>query len=1569
VRGSERPQQQGYEDYPLPKLIISALGSSPKSILLDSYIVVGSRAIRCVSLVDSGCTALAFVDFQFVVRHRLPLSRLPRKRPLSLADGAFSSWIEWYVELPFGVGDHQEHLFFFVTTLSPENPIILGLPWLQRHNPEIDWDSLRLRFTDRCQGWCLPPNLPGQVAPAGEASPIEATAAMATAPKDPEGKEQSPLDMFGNTLATAEDDGNATLAQHKDTSLSKRFKTSADQPSSLSKNQQRKARCVRQTSWEADRKRASSWKPFQATVEEVDDGEPQLPSEPQLPPEQQIRRAEARRRYRQKVRLAEQRKRALEAGPRWTMAPPGARAKMIQAPAPQPRKIPAPAKLATGVRFASATARPQRSLFRPQPRRKRLNPEDIRLLAAQNFVFACRQKGTVVMRITLEELEEAVENDPGEGVYLPDLPESFFQDLLCRRGSLDTYKAALPTNLHEFLEDYWQEGEVFRRVTEDDVQKFFDKANRPELTAEDIKARLRLEYRDLFEAFLPKEANSLPPHRSYDHKIEVIPGSKLPYSRNRPLSPMELRVLKRWLDDQIANGWIRPSKSSVASPILLAQKPGGGVRICVDYRGVNDITLKSRYPIPLIKETLDAICKAKIFTKLDVIAAFNRVRIAEGHEWLTAFITRFGLYESLVTPFGLQGAPATFQNYINDILYDLLDDCATAYLDDILIYSGNTPDHVSQVREVLKRLIDAGLQADLDKCDFHTTRTKYLGLIITPGGIEMDPEKVTAITAWEPPTTKKQLQRFLGFANFYRRFIRDFSGVARPLYDLTKKTTEWRWDDAHQGAFERLKRTFTTAPALRIYDWDRPAVVEVDASNWSAGGVLLQPGDDGKLYPIAYFSAKHSAQECNYDIYDKELLAVIKALEEWRPELEGAAQRFDIITDHKNLQTFATTKQLSPRHMRWSEFLARFNFRIVYRPGAANARPDALSRKPEHLPDDQDDRLQNRKRPLIDPTRFDPLSFELREELRLFRLDVSQPIDDLIAFSYQTSPFLADVVAALSDPDHRAWPRALKQRLRIPFAECRVVAGKVYFRDRLLLDPDDANLHLQVIHRTHASGPGGHPGRTKTLDLLNRKYWWPGISQAVKTYCNACLLCDKTKTPRSSPPGFLKPLPLPLTPWRDVSVDYITPLPPCTRRGRVYNHVAVVVDRLTKMRHFIATETLEADELADRFIERVYSLDGLPETIVSDRGTQFVSAFWRSLSARLGVTLRPSSAFHPQTNGQTERINAELEQYLRLFVDWAQDDWADWLPLAEFAGNNTVSETTGVSPFFANYGFHPRMGVEPAKPCPPHLTEAQRREFFRASEIANRFQTVLDQVIALSKQAQDRYEANANRRRSDAPVYCVGDQVMLSMRNYKTGRPSAKLEPRWEGPFPVTKASSHAVTLKLPANMRIFNTFHVSLARRTPRQTCEPTEAGSLQGLTMERTSWNTGSRRFGITAKPTTVDGITSSNGKATMSQHGSRPLIYGAAMMPSGSFTTPTQTCQVHPVGYDVAGDGGITRSATMRMTSRVTMRNRSARTAINQLSAQATINRLSDRRRGGAPDWQGTVRIYVGPSSVQS
>jgi hypothetical protein len=677
----------------------------------------------------------------------------------------------------------------------------------------------------------------------------------------------------------------------------------------------------------------------------------------------------------------------------------------------------------------------------------------------------------------------------------------------------------------------------------------------------------------------------------------------------------------------------------------------------------------------------------------------------------------------------------------------------------------------------------------------------------------MDPEKVKAIQGWERPQTRRQLQRFLGFSNFYRRFIRNFSGLTKPLHELTRKDAKFKWTVDCDQAFMSLKAAFATAPALRAFDWTKKAVVEVDASNWATGGTLSQHGPDDILYPVAYFSAKHSPQECNYDIYDKELLAIIKALEEWRPELAGSPE-FEIITDHKNLQTFATTKELTPRHMRWSEFLSQFNFRIIYKPGSLNTRPDALSRRPQDTPqDNQDDRLQARQRALIPATKFDPETFsELFGEdnpVKIFEVEILAHIDDLINDSYARSDLVAAMAEALRNPEARNWPPALKSLLRMPFAECKMVAGRIYFRDKLFIPADDPDLQVQIISRVHSSKPGGHPGRQKTISKVIETYYWPGIDAAVREFCNACHLCKKTKKHRQAPPGFLKPLPLPFQTWEDISIDYITPLPISKYDKREYQHIAVVVDRLTKMRHFIPTETLLADELADAFLRRIWCLHGIPSTIVSDRGTQFISTFWRALSSRLGTELRPSSAYHPATNGQTERINQELERYLRTYVNWGQDDWAKWLPFAEFAGNNATSETTGVSPFFANYGFHPRMGIEPQKPPPPGISDHERKEYFKANELADRFKAIIDQVQAFSRIAQARYEDNANRHRRDAPKYKAGDWVYLDMANLTTGRPVKKLDVVWDGPFEVVHATSHTVTLNLPENFECGRTFHV----------------------------------------------------------------------------------------------------------------------------------------------------------------
>jgi hypothetical protein len=478
----------------------------------------------------------------------------------------------------------------------------------------------------------------------------------------------------------------------------------------------------------------------------------------------------------------------------------------------------------------------------------------------------------------------------------------------------------------------------------------------------------------LHALFDRKEADKLPHRRpGIDHKITLEgPDGKpveAPWGPLYNMSREELLVLRKTLTELLSKGFIRVSNSPAAAPVLFVKKPGGGLRFCCDYRALNRITRKDRYPLPLIQETLNRISKAKWFTKLDVVAAFYKIRIEEGDEWKTAFRTRFGLFEWLVTPFGLANAPSTFQRYINWVLQEYLDEFVSAYIDDILIFTeGSKEEHRKQVNQVLEKLNQAGLQIDIDKCEFETRSTKYLGFIIEAGeGLRMDPVKIEAIEKWESPSSAKETLSFLGFANFYRRFIRDFSKVALPMYALTKKNVEFRWNPEAEASFQKLKHAFITAPILLQFDADRETVVETDSSGYCNGGVMLQYDKDGVLRPCAYFSRKCSPAESNYEIYDKEMLAIINALQEWDAELRSVA-RFTIVTDHKALEYFTTVRKLSERQMRWSLVLSRFNFTITYRPGKQNVLADALSRRAQDMPKTSEDtRVQHREMQLIKP--------------------------------------------------------------------------------------------------------------------------------------------------------------------------------------------------------------------------------------------------------------------------------------------------------------------------------------------------------------------------------------------------------------------------------------------------------------------------------------------------------------------------------------------------------------------------------------------------------------------------
>ena len=873
-----------------------------------------------------------------------------------------------------------------------------------------------------------------------------------------------------------------------------------------------------------------------------------------------------------------------------------------------------------------------------------------------------------------------------------------------------------------------QKGHILGAILLDNIEKALNPKPKS-----DLATKLPEHYKDYLDVFDRKESDKLPPHRPFDCKIPLQEGKEPPYGPLYSMSRDELQVVRNYLKENLQKGFIRASSSQASSPVLLVRKPGGGLRFCVDYRALNEITTKNRYPTPLMRETLNMLCKARHYSKIDIIAAFNKLRVAEGEEWKTAFRTRDGLFEYTVMPFGLCRAPSDWQAFINNVLREYLDQFCTAYADDILIYSDNLKDHRRHVRLILQKLREAGIQADIDKCDFNAQEVVYLGLILTPDGVKMDPSKVKNILEWQTPRTLKELQSFMGFANFYRRFIENFSLCCKPLTALTRKDTPFVWTSVCQQAFDNLKLRFTQAPVLRHFDPELDIIVETDASDEVVAGVLSQRDHQGVIRPVAFFSTKMSPAELNYEIYDKELLAIIRAFEEWRPELQGSKFPVQVITDHKNLEYFMTNKLLTPRQARWSTFLSQFDFKIKYRPGRLNTVADALTRRTGN----NQERKKHNWQTVIQPKHMDE---PLRLSANTVTSDTGSVTSDTGSVSSESdndhsseggSDITEEETIILSEElPQRALQDELYQEIKaallrgdrkmknIPLAELELIEDLIVYRHSRYLVPELNDFRTEVIRQHHDSSVAGHPGRARTYELLQRNYWWPGISDDVNRYVKNCVTCRRAKPAHDPYQGMLKSLPVPERRWADISIDFIVEAPPTLNLwGQKCSNMLVIVDRLTKNTWIEPVHSMTAEDTAKVFYRSIWPNHGLPTSIISDRGTQFVSHFWDELCKRLGIKVNLSTAFHPETDGQTENHNQMVEAYLRIFTSYLQNDWGLWIPSAIFAMNNAFSQAIQCTPFFANTGQHPRMGVEPIQPradaaSGKELMDRQRADFF-----------------------------------------------------------------------------------------------------------------------------------------------------------------------------------------------------------------------------------------------------------------
>jgi hypothetical protein len=926
------------------------------------------------------------------------------------------------------------------------------------------------------------------------------------------------------------------------------------------------------------------------------------------------------------------------------------------------------------------------------------------------------------------------------------------------------------------------------------------------------------EYATLFEE--EPEQDALPKHEEWDHSMPLLPGKQPVKQPVRPLSAEKLEILRKYLDDNLRKGFIRESQSPAGYPILFVPKGENDWRLCVDYRGLNEITVKNSYPLPLLSELQDRLQGAVWFTKFDIPGAYNRIRIKEGEEWKTAFRTRFGHYEYMVMPFGLTNAPATWQAFINNVLREHLDVFVVVYLDDILVYSRTYEEHVGHVRKVLQKLKDANLRIKPQKSEFHKQEVLFLGYVVSKDGLKMDDKKVQVVREWPTPTTVKEVQSFLGFANFYRRFIAHYSRITAPLTALTAKDVRFEWGKAQQEAFDELKQRFTDQPILLMFDPEKPITVETDASDAALGACLSQPGPSGKLQPVAYHSRKMTGPELRYDVGDKELLAIVDAYKAWRVYLEGPKHQVTVYTDHENLQRFTTTKQLVRKQIRWAEELSSFNCKIVYRKGSENARADALSRRTDYMkgvPKEHHAILKENE-------------------------DGSLGINRLAATTIAWQATFHDQLrtALLTDPTAQA------VRKQDPLdVEWEDEDGELLFRG-LVYVPTALRTELLRLH--HDIPTAGHPGEGKMNDILGKQYYFPGMRKAVEDYLRRCITCRRSKHDRHKPYGLLQPLRVPDGPWQSLSMDFIVKLPasqaPTTQE--FYDGIMVIVDRFTKFAKFLPyRETFTVEDLAHVFVRDVVALHGMPRELVTDRGSLFTSNFWTALMEEFKVKHKLSTAYHPQTDGQTERMNQTLEQYLRCYVNDKQDNWVQLLPLAQFAYNSTPVESTKMSPFQMAYGF-PSSDVNL-----PRAEGSSPAAHQRVTQMAA-LRKSLQADLAFYRFNMARY---ANRKRIEGPILKGGDKVYLLRRNIKSDKQSPKLDAVKLGPFEIKeKRGPVNFELRLPRGMRIHPVFHVSLLEPAAPDATLQTEPPPLDPEVQESTyeverilkdRWRQGQREY----------------------------------------------------------------------------------------------------------------------------
>ena len=889
----------------------------------------------------------------------------------------------------------------------------------------------------------------------------------------------------------------------------------------------------------------------------------------------------------------------------------------------------------------------------------------------------------------------------------------------------------------------------------------------------------------------------IPPERSIKHYIHVPPTSIPVRSSPYNLSGSRLEAMREQITDLADKGWIQPSSSPWASPILFVSKDEGTKwRLCTDLRNLNALTKKDAFPLPRLDAALHKAATATIFSKLDLASGFHQIAIHPGHRELTAFVLPEAVkgssfWEWTVMPFGLVNAPATFQRAMSLALQGC-EDCAIVYIDDILVYSQTHKQHLLHLERVFTCLEEHHYHVRLAKCQFLQQKVTFLGHTITPEGIQAADHRERTLQGFKTPFCRaKQVKSFLGLVMWYKTFIPHAATMAAPLFALTSSKKKFTWTKEAEQATKDLKEAICKAPTLMRYNAAAATRVTTDASTIGIGAALEQKiGESWR--PIAFWSRKLRDAETRYSATDLEWLAVVEAVTRiWRHLLEDIP--FIVRSDHQALQRklhkATHDPPISARQARWIERLMPFALMFEYVKGGDNVVADALSRYP------------------------------------------SPQLHTVTIISAQLSGILARMaLAATSDPNYI---RLVEQVRSGALPEYEIEKGLVVTLEGIIVVPQDHQIRTLLLSEAHDSRLGGHFGAERTLEKMRRVWTWKGISKDVEEYVLSCPQCQVTRIDTRRAKGHLMPILAP-EPWHTVTMDFVGGLAPAATTGHTY--CFVMVDKFSKYVLLEGvSESITSAETAAIFIKRVISAFGVPVKIISDRGSLFTASVWKETMKTLGTNIALAATHHPQTDGQSERTIQTFIRLLRCFTEQQQEQWEQMLPLLEFALNDAHCDATGSTPFRVLYGRDPTTPFRFVRG--EEIREAPLGPLQQEAELNRR----LGEVNLFIRQRQEEVAARMKERHDRARrilTFRPGDLVLLSTKSHPRLEGNRKQGRIRVGPYVIkSQRNANAYELEgLPAgipavqNITFLSPYHTSPIRFEDRPASAGTEPELIDG-------------------------------------------------------------------------------------------------------------------------------------------